>query len=188
MLKSSVFSLIFDGMSRVGEAVGVVARAVTQDFKIFQKLISLKTLARSADGEVLRKVLEMSVTEYVGVGVKDIVGLVHDSAPVNNKAVEGFAYSKLIVNLPCLSHILSNCGKKMDIDVLNNFMKLWNSLFAHSFKQRRLGPLKLGPETQLPATRGGGRSGAKSLTSTSIGAMSGRSLCSLMALKRQWLR
>ena len=62
----------------------------------------------------------------------------------HNKAVDGFAYSKLIVNLPCLSHILSNCGKKMDIDVLNNFMKLWNSLFAHSFKAKTAWSAKAG--------------------------------------------
>ena len=54
LLKEGVFSLIFDGASRLGEVIAVVARIVTLDFKIYQKLISLKTLAHSADGDTLR--------------------------------------------------------------------------------------------------------------------------------------
>ena len=67
--------------------------------------------------------------------VTDITGLVHDSAPVNSAAVRDFA-SETIVDFPCISHILSNCGKQLFVDTLTKFMKSWSGLFAHSHKAK----------------------------------------------------
>ena len=58
-------SVIFDGATRPGEAMAVVIRFVSDEWAIEQRLLQLKTLAKSMTGEeIAREVIGVLSTGY----------------------------------------------------------------------------------------------------------------------------
>ena len=52
------YSLAFDGTTRLGEALNVVARFCTEQFVLEQRLVRFVTLAQHADGAALAGVIQ----------------------------------------------------------------------------------------------------------------------------------
>ena len=50
-LKGKDLSVIFDGTTRLGEALGIVLRFVDDGWKIIQRLVRLQMVAKSVNGE-----------------------------------------------------------------------------------------------------------------------------------------
>ncbi len=64
MYKARELSLIFDGTTRLGEAIAIVARYVDDDWKVQQRLIRLDIVAHSVTGEQLAQVLHAALTDF----------------------------------------------------------------------------------------------------------------------------
>ena len=129
-------SIIFDGTTRLGEALAIVIRYV-ENWTIQQRLICVQMLVKSMTGEeIAREIVNILSVEY-GISVDRLLACMHDRASVNNVALRTIKvlYQNL-VDIGCYSHTLDHVGERFSTPVLEDFIRLWISLFAHSPRTR----------------------------------------------------
>ena len=126
-------SIVFDGTTRLGEALVIIVRFLDSEWKIQQRLLRFLLLAKSLAGEeVAREIISVLAREY-GVATELPVATMRDRASVNNVAVRTIkVIFPNILDIGCFSHTLDHVGEKFDTPVLTKFIKHWVSLFAHS--------------------------------------------------------
>ncbi len=131
-------SVIFDGTTRLGEAMAVVLRFFL-GWTIQQRLVRLSLLAKSMSGEeVARELLTVLSTE-LGIHATHLVASMRDRASVNNIAMRTVAIMyPSVVDIGCFSHTLDLVGGRFELPTLTKFMKHWEVLFKHSPKSRLL--------------------------------------------------
>ena len=137
-LEGKHVSVVFDGTTRMGEALAVVVRYCS-GWTIKQKLVRLSMLAKSLCGEeVAREVLTVLSTE-LGIPSSHLLAIMRDRASVNNVAVRTIAIMyPSAMDIGCFSHTLNNVGEKFQVPTLDKFMKHWEEIFKHSHKCRLL--------------------------------------------------
>ena len=129
-IQGKFLSLIFDGMSRLGEVLAIVVRYVV-GWDIQQRLVRLEFLAKSMNGEEVARELINVVSVTLGVQPHLLLGAMCNRASVNNVAmrvVSSIVYPSCI-DIGCFSHTLDIVGEKFKAPVLNTFSTLWLSLF-----------------------------------------------------------
>ena len=133
-------AVIFDGTSRLGEALAVIVRFVdSSTLNIHQRLLKMQLLAKSLAGEeVARELLSVLSTEF-GVISKNLFAVMHDRASVNSVAVRNMkVLYPLFMDIGCYSHTIDHVGDKFNTQILHEFGILWVSLFSHSYNARLL--------------------------------------------------
>ena len=133
-------AVIFDGTSRLGEALAVILHFVDRStLKIHQRLVRMQLLAKSLTGEqVERELLSVLSTEY-GVVSSNLLAAMHDRASVNSVAVRTLkVLYPNVLEISCFSHTIDHVGDNFDTPVLYDFGTTWVSLFSHSPKVRLL--------------------------------------------------
>ena len=78
-----------------------------------------------------------TLSTKLGIASANVIAATRDRASVNSVAMRTIkvVYPK-IFDVGCYSHTLDHVGEKMDTLILNEFIKGWISLFAHSPKTR----------------------------------------------------
>ena len=130
-------SIIFYGTTHVCEAMVVVLRYVTDDWKIKQKVARLMLLAKSMTGEEVARQLIMVLSTELGIASHLLVAVMRDRASVNSVAMRtvSIIYNQ-IMDIGCFSHTLEHVGERMQTPVVDDFIKSWIGLFSHSPKSR----------------------------------------------------
>ena len=128
-------SIIFDGTTRLGEALAIVLRFFSE-WKIQERLVRISLLAKSMAGEeVARELLTVLSTE-LGIPACRVVAAMRDRASVNNVAMRNVATMyPSVMDIGCLSRTLDLVGGHFELPTL---MKHWETLFKHSPKSRLL--------------------------------------------------
>ena len=128
-------SVIFDGTTRLGEALAIVVRFIDESFAIQQRLVRLRLLVKSMTGEEIARELINVISAQYGIGSNKLVCVMHDRAACNGVALRTIkvVYSS-ILDIGCFSHTLDLVGSKFDTPCLSSFMVWWVSLFSHSPK------------------------------------------------------
>ena len=130
------FPVIFDGSTRLREALDIVVRFIDQ-WSVQQRLVKLEVLARSLNAEQLaQRLIQCLAVEY---GIKPN-HLLRDGAAVNYEAAlrqVGF-YFPNIFNVTCFSLTINNVGKHFEFSVLDKFSRNWNTMFSLSAAARLL--------------------------------------------------
>ena len=131
-LSEKYVSVIFDGTTRLREAFAVVVYFVS-DKQLKQRLIKFQMLTKSMTGEeIAREVISILQVAY-GIGAKQLLACMHDRASVNACAMRTIKVAfPHIVDIGCYSHTIDLVGEKFDTPILDEFIRLWISLFAHS--------------------------------------------------------
>lgn len=75
--------MVFDGMTRLGEAMAVVIHFVDSDWKIQQWLVCLMHLAKSLTGEEVARELIVVLSTTLGIGTQRLLTAMRDRAAVN---------------------------------------------------------------------------------------------------------
>ena len=153
-LSEKYVSVIFNGTTRLGEAFAVVLRFVS-DKQIKQRLIKFQILNKSLTGEeIAREVISILQVSY-GICAKKLLACMHDRASVNGAAMRTIKIIfSHVVDVGCYSHTIDLIGEKFDTPLLDEFIRLWISLFAHSFLARIEWKTKTGISMKLySATR-----------------------------------
>ena len=81
-IKGKSVSVIFDGTTRLGEALAIVVRFVSDsdDWKIEQRLIRLQLLTKSMTGEeIAREIINTLSVEY-GISIDRVLATMRDRA------------------------------------------------------------------------------------------------------------
>ena len=135
-INNKPISVIFDGTTRLGEALAVIVRYVElTDFCIQQRLVRLQVVTKSMTGEeIAREILSVLSTQY-GVVSSNLLATMHDRASTNNVAMRSIRilYPSLL-DIGCYSHTIDHAGEKFITPTLHEFGLLWVSLFSHSPK------------------------------------------------------
>lgn len=127
-------AVVFDGSSRLGEALAVILRYVDADFRIHQRLVCFHVLAKNLAGlELSRELIAVLSTQFQ-LSPETVLAVVRDSAAVNGVAVRSMQellYPNAI-DVKCVSHSLDNVGKRFEVPLVDEFAQWWVSLFSHS--------------------------------------------------------
>ena len=135
-LQGKKVSFVFDGTTRLGEALVIVLRFV-DDFVIQQRLVRFITLTKSLTGEeIARELINVLSVEY-GISSERVLASMRDRASSNGVAMRTLrvVYPNLI-DIGCYSHTIDLVGEKFCTPNLDTFIRLWVSLFAHSPRAR----------------------------------------------------
>ena len=125
--------MIFDGSTRLGEALVILIRFVDSNWCIQQQVVRLAVLVKSLlASELAREILESLSTKLQLPGNK-VVASIRDGAAVNRAAVRLIREIVFphMLDVVCFAHT-DNVGKHFDTPTLDNFGQLWVNLFARS--------------------------------------------------------
>ena len=136
-LQAKKISVIFDGTTHVAEALAIIVRYVSTDWKICQRLVRVLLVTKSMCGEEVAHELIGTLSIKLGIPSDSILAAMRDRCSVNSVAMRTFqvVYPN-VLDIGCFSHTLDNVGKKFKTPNLDEFTKLWISLFSHSPKAR----------------------------------------------------
>ena len=132
-------SVIFNGTSRLGEALAIVLRFVTCEWSIEQRLIKVQLLSKSLKGEeIARELIHTLSTEY-SIGTNNLLAAMRDRASSNGVAMKTVKvlYPNL-VDIGCFSHTIDRVGENFHTPILHEFGIAWVSMFSHSPKTKLL--------------------------------------------------
>ena len=148
-------SVVFDGTTRLGEALAIVIRFVDESFVIQQRLVHLQLLAKSMTGEEIAREIINSLSVQYNISSKIVVAMMHDRAACNGVALRTLkVVFPTIVDVGCFSHTLDLVGDKFSTLYLSSFSLSWISLFSHSPKAKLLWRERTGQSYQgYSATR-----------------------------------
>ena len=125
---------IFDGTTRVGEALNVIVRYCTADFYVVQRLVAFITLQKHMNATQMANLLMQLFLTKLQIKIENLVATARDSASVNGAAVRrlGTTFTNA-ANILCVCHTLSIMGGKFDFPELEEFTSVWVSMvYSHA--------------------------------------------------------
>ena len=130
-------SVIFDGTTRMGEALAILIRFVDDEYSIHQRLIHMQLLAKSIAGEELAREIITVLQAHYKVLPVSLIGAMHAGAAVNTVAMNtvSIVYPN-ILDVGCMSHTIDHVGDKFLTPLLDEFVTAWVQMFSHSPKSR----------------------------------------------------
>ena len=102
-------SVVYDGTTRLGEALAIILRFVSSDWKIEQRLVRVQMLSKSLSGEEIARELISVLSVSFSIGSSDLLASMRDRASTNNVAMQTLkiVYPSL-VDVGCFSHIIDH--------------------------------------------------------------------------------
>ena len=138
-------SIIFDGTTRLGEALAVIVRFVQENVKPTQRLLQLQVVAKALNSKGLAQRLMCYVAVDHHFGPSMLLAAIRDGASVNGAALRqlSFFYPEMM-DIVCFSHTIDNVGNHFQFRVLDSFTRYWVSLFSRGHTARLLWKEKTG--------------------------------------------
>ena len=132
-LKGQQVTVIFDGTTRLGEAITVLLRWCPSDFSgVEMRLVTFATTHKHMDGAQLCSFINNVLTKVCQVDSVDVVGGARDSCSTNGTAMRNLKVVMLeLQDFLCVSHTLSKVGEHIELPVLYEFMTHWLGLVQH---------------------------------------------------------
>lgn len=144
-VKGQDIGCIFDGASRQGELICVVARWVQEEtavplrWKVVQKLVRLHHCPVAVTGDELARILNDAISLRMGIPPSNIFSATHDRASVNRLGIAGLApLWNQCFPIPCFAHLIDDAGPTFDCPSADAFMDIWHGIFAHSCHAKAL--------------------------------------------------
>ena len=138
-------SVVFDGTTRLGEAMAVVLRFVDSDFCMQQRLVRMQLLEKSVTREEIGRELINTLSVQYSVKPDLLLAAMHDRASTNDVALRTLkVVYPTVVDVGCISHTLYLVGEEFTTPHLNGFSTWWVSLFSPSPKARLLWKVQTG--------------------------------------------
>ena len=146
----SAFPVIFDGSTRLGEALAIIVRFIDKDWNIQQRLLKLEILAKSMNAEELgQRLIQCLAVEY-GMQPNHLLAAMRDGASVNEAGLrQVMFFFPNILNVICFSHTIDDVGKHFEFSVLDTFSRCWNTMFSLSPAVRLLWTTRTGTAMRL---------------------------------------
>ena len=124
---------VYDGTTRIGELLNVVARWCTPDFELVQRLVCLQTFLRHLNSIQLAGVLTERILQRLKVAIMFAIGFARDSASVNGAAARRLVTTFTAAeDLKCVAHTLCHLGDHFIFELLASFMSPWITLIYRS--------------------------------------------------------
>ena len=129
--------LVFDGSTRLGEAIVIIVRFVSDNWSIVQRLIRLDICTKSVNAQDLAHVLNDCLSVDYQVRGNSLLATMKDGASVNQAALNHikFVFPKMFI-VVCFSHTIDNVGNHFKVPDLLSFGSLWIRLFKNSHRAK----------------------------------------------------
>lgn len=126
-------SVIYDGCTRLGEALVIVLRYVDDQWLIKQVLVRLKVLSKTLTGQELAGELIHALSTELQINKEYVVAAMRDGASVNGAAMQivKVVYPH-VLDVTCFSHAIDLVGNHFEVPTLDRFITWWIQLFARS--------------------------------------------------------
>lgn len=123
-LKDQLISFIFDGTTRLGEAVNVIYRFCPPDFsQIMMRLVNFTTLESHMNGNALGQHLNDVLTSTMRIPRNNVVGSSRDSCSTNGAGLRVIhPLFPALLDCMCYSHMLQGTGARFQFEHLDEFM------------------------------------------------------------------
>ena len=123
-------TIIFDGTTRLGEALVILIRWIPADFsRVEQRLIAFRTTFKHTSGAELAQLIMQVLLTTLKIQPSDVVGGARDSCSTNGVAMRAIKHLLTIMqDFMCISHTLSHTGEHVELSTLEAFMTPWLSL------------------------------------------------------------
>lgn len=96
-------------------------------------MIRLQLLTKSMTGEEIARELVSTLSVEYSVSVDQLLACMWDRASSNGVAIQTIkVLHPNILDIGCCSHIIDHVGGHFETPILEEFIRLWISLFAHS--------------------------------------------------------
>ena len=126
-MRDKQVSVIFDGTTRLGEAMVVVLRFISKDWELQQRLVRLHMLAKSMTGEEIARVLISTLSVLYSIPSNCLLAAMKDRASVNGVAMRTLQIVyPMAVDIGCFSHTINLVGERFK-------MPLSQSSLIHGF-------------------------------------------------------
>ena len=127
------FSVIFDGSTRLGEALAIIVRYIDGNWNLEQRLVSFQTLAKSLKNDELAKCLLECLAVNYSIKPTGLLAAMKDGAAVNEAAIRQIQfYFPQAFSVTCFSHMIDNVGKHFEFRVLDKLIMYWTAMFSNS--------------------------------------------------------
>ena len=128
--------IIFDGTTRLGEALAIVVQLV-DGWEVKQRSIHLQLLTKTMMGEELARENVHTVSTKYGLTGNRLVATMRDRVSANGVAMRTIkVLFPNILYVGCYSHTLNQVCEHFNVPHLEEFTCLWISLFSHSPRTR----------------------------------------------------
>ena len=121
-LQGKQVGVIFDGTTRLGEAMTIILQYVSDSWTLEQCLVRIQLLSKSMTGEEIARELINVLSVTYSFGSDQLIAAMRDRAAVNNVAMRTLAvvYSKLL-DVGCFSHTIDRVGQHIKTPILSEF-------------------------------------------------------------------
>ena len=138
-LKGQKVSVIFDGTTRLGEAIVVVLRWCPKYFSgIKMRLVTVGTAEKHMDASELCAFINNVLVKVCQIESMDVVGGARDSCSTNGTAMRSQKVVMVALqDFLCISHTLSKLGEHIELPTLNELMTHWLGLVQHHPSAKR---------------------------------------------------
>ena len=127
------FSVIFDGSTRLGEALAIIVRYIDGNWNLEQRLVSFQTLAKSLKNDELAKCLLECLAINYSIKPTGLLAAMKDGAAVNEATIRQIQfYFPQAFSVTCFSHTIDNVGKHFEFRGLDKFIMYWTAMFSNS--------------------------------------------------------
>ena len=135
-MKDHDVSVIFDGSTCLGEALGRVLRLFSEGC-IVQHLVKIAMLSKLLSGKELDRELLTALSTELGISGSRLLAAIHDCTSVNGVAMCTLSIMYPgIIDIGCFSHTLDLVGTKFNFPTVDNFMKHREAVFTHGCKSK----------------------------------------------------
>ena len=164
-LQGKQVGVIFDGTTRLGEAMAIILRFVSESWTLEQQLVRIQLLSKSMTGEEIARELIHVLSANYAIGQDQLIAAMRDRASVNGVAMRTLTvvYPK-VLDVGCFSHTIDRVGEHFKTPVLSEFSTSWIMLFSHSPKAKLLWKEQTGRSVTSYSAKDGGV-GGKSIIS-----------------------
>lgn len=130
--------MIFDGTTRLGEALAIILHFVSKSWTL-ERLVRIQLLSKSMTGEEIARELIRIISANYDIDSNQLIAAMRDRAAVNGVAVRTVAvvYPKAL-DIGCFSHTIDRVGEHFKTPILSEFSTSWIMLFSHSPKAKLL--------------------------------------------------
>ena len=124
---------MFDGSTRLGEALVVIVRYPDSEWTVRQLLGRLAVVSKSLTGDQLARELIETLATSLQIERRHVVETMRDGASVNGAGVRILkAVYPQILNVTCFAHTIDRVAHHFNLPTLDQFINWWLQLFATS--------------------------------------------------------
>lgn len=126
-------SIAFDGTPKIGECFGIIVMFLNETMTLRLRFGRLQALSSSLNHEEISSLILCFLSRELQISSAKLISCMSDTVSANMSAITVIkSLYRETIWIGCISHAFDNIGRNIPAVHLNEFMRLFNSLFVGS--------------------------------------------------------